>query len=95
MEPIRDIKETAFNILSCDDFISFYSSDRYWCARIMKLKEKYPDAITITHMNKDGTFTARLPLGWLKVTPPIKRNLSDEQRKVLRERCLKMTEAKK
>lgn len=52
--------------------------------KIKKLAEKYPDEVTITHENKDGSIVAYIPVKWIKVSPP--RQVSDEQREAARER---------
>lgn len=70
--------ETCFNY--CDKEVAFFSSDeRRWISKIRKLKEKYPDEITILAEpeTNDGCIYVRLPSSWLKVQP--KRVYTKEQ----------------
>ena len=79
--------ETCFNY--CDPERAFFSSDeRKWINRIRKLKEQYPDDIrTIAEPEtNDGCIYVELPASWLKVQPPKKLDLTEEEREVLRER---------
>lgn len=80
--------ETAFNYL--DDKIVFFSSDeRKWINKLRKLADEHPDEcqITVQPENNDGCINARFPAKWLKIAPPIKRNMTDEQRAALSERA--------
>ena len=56
--------------------------------RVLKLAKEYPDEVTIkVHPeNNHGYLVAHLPKKWVKITPPVKRELSEEQKAVLRER---------
>lgn len=78
--------ETCFNY--CSDTAFFSSDERKWINRIRKLKEEHPDEITIIREPEvnDGCIYAKLPPSWLKVQPPRKLDLTDEQRAELRER---------
>lgn len=82
------MKETAFDYVDVDDRATFCSSELRWINKILKLSEKYPDEVQITHYpeNNDGVIVAHLPKTWLKVAPPKKMDLSDEQRKARAER---------
>lgn len=78
--------ETCFNY--CGDKGFFSSDERKWIGRVRKLKEKYPDEVRIIAEpeNNDGCIYCELPKEWLKVQPPVKRNLTDEQRQELSDR---------
>ena len=82
--------ETYFNYCSLD--IAFFSSDeRRWITRIHKLKQEHPDDITILREpeTNDGCIYCKLPVSYLKIQAPIKRELTEEQKQVLRERLAK------
>ena len=79
--------ETCFNYTDRD--VGFFSSDeRRHINKVLKLKEKYPDAVRIIKMpeENDGCIYAELPSSWLKVSPPIKRDLTDEERQEIADR---------
>ena len=79
--------ETCFNY--CQPDIAFMSSDeRRWVNKIRKLAESHPDEVTIIREpdENDGCIYCSLPVRWLNVRPPIKRNLTDEQRLAMSER---------
>lgn len=65
----------------------FSSDERKWISKIRKLAEKYPDEVRIIALpeNNDGCIYVELPTSWLKVQPPIKRELTEEERQELRE----------
>lgn len=78
--------ETCFNYCSEQGFFS--SDERKWINRIRKLKEQCPDDITIIAEpeTNDGCIYCKLPTNWLRIQPPIKRELTEEQKEALRER---------
>lgn len=55
--------------------------------RIRKLAEEYPDKVEIVAENKDGSLCAHIPAAWVRVSPPAKYNLTEEQREALRQRA--------
>lgn len=79
--------ETCFNYVDKD--VGFFSSDEQkWINRIYKLKEQYPDQVTILREpeENDGCIYCRLPSSWLRIRPKIERELSEEQRQEMRDR---------
>lgn len=79
---MADFKETSVCYIDEDNYASFDSSERKWINKILKLKEQYPDEVKILNMPEDnyGSIAAHIPKSWLKVSPPKKVNLTDEQR---------------
>ena len=51
-----------------------------------KLVEKFPDEVEIVYVNTDGSIVAHLPLRAIKINLTEKRELTEEQKEVLRER---------
>lgn len=47
---------------------------------VKRLAEKYPEQCEIVVENKDGSILAHVPLSWVKISPPRKLELSDEER---------------
>lgn len=60
--------------------------------RVMKLAEEYPDEVTIKAMpeKNHGYLVAHVPKKWVKINPPVKIELSEEQRQERRERMLRI-----
>jgi len=95
---MAEIRETVFECCSADNMATFFSSERTWEGRILKLCEKYPDDVKLVAHNQDGSVVVHLPKNWLKVSPPKKvpkRELTEEQREKLRERFQKVRKAKR
>lgn len=85
--------ETACGYLTDDKGRAWFSSDEFkWKNRMAKLAEQYPDQVQITVKpeDNDGCLNAYFPAKWLKITPPIKRNMTEEQRMAAAERMRNM-----
>ena len=83
--------ETCFNY--CDDKVAFFSSDeRKWLNRIHKLKEQFPEQITIIREPEvnDGCIYCKLPASALRVQLKQKVELSAERKQELSERMKRM-----
>lgn len=69
---------------------------RSWINKIKKYAKSHPDAVTILKINVDGSICAQIPTAWLKISPPRKTNLTEDQRRELSERfrrnCLPKTQ---
>ena len=89
-----DFRETGIEYISCDDHATFFSSETKWINKLLSLKENNPDLIQITHYpeENDGAIVAHVPKSWLKISPPKKMSLTDEQRNAAKER---LAEARK
>lgn len=67
----------------------FFSSDEQrWINKIRKLAEEHPDEVRVIRLpeNNDGCIYVQLPTEWLKIQPPRKSNMTEEQKDALRER---------
>ena len=79
--------ETCFNY--CDPNRAFFSSDeRKWINKIQKLYEQHPDEMRMIARpeTNDGCIYVELPASWLKIIPKQKREMSEEEKELLRER---------
>lgn len=79
--------ETCFNY--CEIGKGFFSSDEQrWITRIHKLKEQYPNEVTIIKEpeDNDGCIYCRLPSSWLKIGPKKKVTMTEEQKQVISSR---------
>ncbi len=76
--------------------VTFPNRSRY-CSKIKKLNKLYPDEVIIKHINQDGSIVATLPVKYIKISHPksVKREYSEEEREILRERMKHMQEMKK
>lgn len=86
--------ETSLN--SVDKRIYISSDDRRIINTIQKLKRSHPEDVHIIALPKenDGCIYAHFPINFLKISPPIKRNLTDEQRKAMSDRAKMMQRRK-
>jgi len=81
--------DTCFNY--CSDKGFFSTDEKKWITKIHKLKEAYPDQVTITQEpnTNDGCLVCSLPASWFKIKPPVVMNLSEEERLARAERLHK------
>lgn len=86
--------ETCFNY--CDPKKAFFSSDeRKWINKIRKLYQEHQDEMRMIAEpeTNDGCIYVELPASWLKIQPKVKREISEEERRVLVERLERMRNA--
>ena len=78
--------ETCCNYTSTEMFVS--TDERWLINRIMRLAENKPGEVQILHypQDNDGCLYCKMPSNWLRITPPTKRELTDEQRAAAVER---------
>ena len=79
--------ETCFNYTEKEH--GYFSSDeRKFISKVRRLKEKYPDDVRIIAEpeNNDGCIYCELPTEWFSIRPPVKKNLTAEQRQKLADR---------
>ena len=89
-----DFRETSIEYLSCNDHATLYSSEAKWMRKIKQLKSDYPDSVQIINSTSES-MVVHIPKSWLKVTPPRKMTLTDEQRAAAKERMLVARKNKK
>lgn len=73
--------ETAINYL--DDRIMYISTDEKKLKnRLLKLAKERPGELVITNPpeENDGCLVCKCPANWLKITPPVRREMTEEQR---------------
>lgn len=71
------------------DQIMFVSTDERWLInRIMKFGKEHPGTVEVIRPpeKNDGCLYCKVPANWLKIAPPIKHELTDEQRAAAAER---------
>ena len=72
---------------------------------LYRLKNEHPDDVIFIAGNpdnpdparreNDGCLYAKVPANWIRIKPPVKRNLTEEQKEALRERVKLMHERRK
>ena len=77
--------ETAVEYIKGEKYLTWYSDDPKWVNRIRQLAA---DNAEVHIINDDGeSVLAHCPVSWFKPPkPPIKRNMTDEQRQAAAER---------
>ena len=63
--------------------------------RIRALAEKNPEEVRILADNEDGSIFFHMPITYLHIYPPQKRELTEEQKRISAERLAKARENKK
>lgn len=74
-----NFKETSIDYLTCDNYAVFYSGETKWINKMRRYAEQYPNEVCIQQDN-DWGLIAHVPRNWMKVAPPRKVNLTEEQR---------------
>lgn len=85
---MTDFKETAIGYLDVDKHATFSSSERKWINKILKYAEDHPKEVHIKCYPEDnfGELVADIPKSWLKISPPRKREMTEEQREAAAKR---------
>jgi hypothetical protein len=85
---MSDLKETCLNHVAPDKHMTFCSSEQKWVNKISKLKDQHPNEVEIVRSaeENDGMVYAKLPLSWLKISPPRQVNYTEEQKAAMAER---------
>ena len=83
--------ETACGYLD-DKVMWVFMDERRMITHLLKLAEKHPNEVNIVARpeENDGCLYLKCPASYLKINPPVRQNLSDEQRVALRERMKSM-----
>ncbi len=89
-----DFRETSVEYIANESHATFYSSEAKWIRKIKSLQQDNPDTIQIINESEDSIL-AHIPKSWLKITPPRKMNLSEEQRAAAAERMSNARKNKK
>lgn len=77
--------ETAVEYIKGENYLTWYSDDPKWVNRIRQLATDNAEVQIVN--DDDESVLAHCPVSWFKPPkPPIKRNMTDEQRKAAAER---------
>lgn len=78
--------ENAIEFLKDGELATVTFTQGRFKSRVIKLAEQKPDQCQVLSCNKDGSICAHLPVDWIRISPPTKLKLSDEQRQKRTER---------
>lgn len=89
---MADLRENVVEFYENDKQATFSFTQGRLITKIRKLAKEYPDECKILAENKDGSIYGHIPAKWLKVSPPKKRELTEEERDELRTRFARLRE---
>ena len=78
--------ETTIDHISGAPFCGISTGERTIKNRLAKLLEQYPDDMELVADNQDGSVFYHVPWKWIRIKPPKKVVLTDEQKAALVER---------
>lgn len=83
-------RETTTNAMADEKTLTFYSSERKWINKIKKLSNEYPEDVKINRIdydemdkNMEYSIEATISKKFMKIKPPRKNNMTDEQKAAL------------
>lgn len=85
MEVKLIMDENVIEWITGDNRVTLSLTQRKYINKIKKLAANNSE-VEIVAENADGSICAHLPLSYIKISKPASRNLTDEQREVLRNR---------
>ena len=81
--------ENCIDWLTGDTVISLSITQERIRNRLSKLAAEHPGEVDLVK-NRDGSIYAHIPLSWLWIRPPVRQDLTDEQREQRRERLTRV-----
>ena len=81
--------ENAVEFLVGDSTCTVTFTNQKHVNRIKKLYAKDKESFSYFVENADGSICAKIPLSWLRIMPPKKLDLSEDERQLFRERLAK------
>lgn len=88
----NSFRENLFDWFNRENRVNFTLSQLKMKNQLKKMIEEGDTEIKIIAENDDGSITGSMPLSYLKICKPHKRNLSDDQRKAVADRFRKAKE---
>ena len=80
-----EYKENVIEWVNGDEKAALTLNREKHKTRIKKLKAQYPDEVDFI-INRDGSMFAHIPVSWVRISPPRKVDLTDEQKQILADR---------
>ncbi len=78
--------ENALEFMVGDIYCTGSFTSQRHINRIKKLHERYEKDFCYLVENRDGSVCAKFPLSWLRIVPPTRREMTEEQKEDLRQR---------
>ena len=78
--------ENAVEFLVGDNLCTASFTSQRHINRIKKLFGNHKQDFCYMVENRDGSVCAKFPLSWLRIVPPTRREISEEEKELLRER---------
>lgn len=80
--------EVGINYTDRDEHAFFSANEKRHVKNILRLAEQYPDEVTVKIMpeKNGGHILAWIPKRWIRISPPRKLDLTDEQRAAISDR---------
>ena len=72
--------ETTINYLQEDKTMSVFTSQRKWLNKLTKYADEPNSGVKVLYENDDGSKIFEVPINWLKISPPRKNNMTEEQK---------------
>ena len=72
--------ETVFEHWDAKDTFTVSTDERHWKCVLAKLAEQHPAEVECVAQNGDGSVMYRVPTSWVRLRPPRKSSMTDEQR---------------
>lgn len=82
----ENMTENVIEWINGDENVTVTLSQRKYISKVKKLAEKFPDEVEIVYTNTDGSIVCHLPLRAIKINLTPKRELTEEQKEIMRER---------
>jgi hypothetical protein len=86
-------KENTIEFISGTKTATVSLTNQKHINRIKKLHKEYKEDFEYLVENNDGSVCAKIPLSWIKISPP--RHVSEEQRQAASDRFKKIREERK
>lgn len=80
------MNENVIEWFSGDNKIRLTLARGKLCNRVKRLAISNPEDVTILSYNKDGSCYAEIPLPYLKIKAPSKRNYTEEEKQAVSDR---------
>lgn len=78
--------ETTIDHIAGDETCGISTGEYSTKLKLSRLAAEYPDKVKCVAMNQDNSVYFKVPWKWIKVKPPRKVTLSDEQKVEIAER---------
>ena len=82
--------ETTINYLQEDKTMTIFTAQRKWLNKLTKYADDPNSGVKIIYENDDGSKIFEVPIHWLKISPPRKSNMTEEQKLKAAERLKKV-----